>query len=448
MGPLPAGVEHHYAPYGRHGAVTSYYCCLPPPNAPCRGALLFISGFGVGGWHYERNLPALAAEGYACFAPDLLGQGRSWPQALGGEQGGALSSDSYDDDGGDHINGRARRPPVLRYSVDEWVEQLRRFVEEVVLPRTGGKRRVVVAGNSLGGYLAVQMAARCQHLVRGVVLLNATPFWAFQQRTRKTKGGRNDGDEENEEEEEENDAASGLAWPPPAFDGRVPAPTFLTRAIERLWWDQLRRPETVESLLGQVYSNPKAFASDTLTAPRILEATDHPGAVDAFVSIALSPKPQVDFDDALVSPPARRAPLLLLYGAQDPWVHPYWARRARRQRPDAPLWLIQGAGHCPAHEAPTAVNACLARWLSWLEHGGGFVGGGGGGGAGGEQAAAEGEAAAPPPPPPVPLAVGEEWRFDGASTFFEGEGATVVRSDPGEPTTLMGKLERLVVGRV
>lgn len=446
MPPLPDGVEHSYHPYGRHGATISYYHSGANADAnsqPSRGVVVFISGFGVGGWHYERNLPALAKAGYSCFAPDLLGQGRSWPRSHpnggageGEEEQGAipspppLSSDSFDAD--TEANDDAR---VLRYSVDEWVEQLRRFIVEVALPRSGGDSngKVTLVGNSLGGFLAVQLSARYPELIRGVALLNATPFWAFQKRV---KAGA---------------SSSSWSWPPRALDGRVPAPGPVTTTIRRLWWDSLRRPDTVETLLAQVYANPLAFRDDgsgssssSSTAARILEATEHPLAVDAFVSIALSPKPAVDFDEALASAEARSVPYLLLYGAQDPWVHPFWARRVRRARPDAPLWLIDGSGHCPAHESPTAVNESLRRWMAWVEEGGGFVGGEAGGG---------GEGA--PPPPPPPLAVGEAWAFSrsggegggDAASFspllpFEAE--TTVRSDPGDPTTVLGKLERLL----
>jgi len=34
-------------------------------------------------------------------------------------------------------------------------------------------------GNSLGGFVALYFAASCPHLVKGVTLLNATPFWGF-----------------------------------------------------------------------------------------------------------------------------------------------------------------------------------------------------------------------------------------------------------------------------
>lgn len=36
-----------------------------------------------------------------------------------------------------------------------------------------------IVGNSLGGFVAVYFAACNPHLVKGVTLLNATPFWGF-----------------------------------------------------------------------------------------------------------------------------------------------------------------------------------------------------------------------------------------------------------------------------
>jgi hypothetical protein len=37
---------------------------------------------------------------------------------------------------------------------------------------------VYLAGNSLGGYLGVNLAARHPEAIKGLVLLNATPFWS------------------------------------------------------------------------------------------------------------------------------------------------------------------------------------------------------------------------------------------------------------------------------
>jgi pimeloyl-ACP methyl ester carboxylesterase len=52
--------------------------------------------------------------------------------------------------------------------------QIHDFVEQVV------GRPAYLAGNSLGGYVAVQVAARHPSQVLGLLLLNSTPFWSFK----------------------------------------------------------------------------------------------------------------------------------------------------------------------------------------------------------------------------------------------------------------------------
>jgi hypothetical protein len=62
-----------------------------------------------------------------------------------------------------------------------------------------------------------------------------------------------------------------------------------------------------------------------------------------------------------------KAPILMLYGAQDPWVTPSWGQKAKRQRPDARYIEISPAGHCPHHEAPETVNTLVGEWIAELE---------------------------------------------------------------------------------
>jgi pimeloyl-ACP methyl ester carboxylesterase len=83
-----------------------------------------------------------------------------------------------------------------RYAIDDWADQTIAFLEEVVLADApsdrdnrnsgggsggggggGGGGGVRLVGNSLGGLLAALLAARRPDLVKGIVLLNATPIW-------------------------------------------------------------------------------------------------------------------------------------------------------------------------------------------------------------------------------------------------------------------------------
>ncbi|GIL98314.1 hypothetical protein Vretimale_3708 [Volvox reticuliferus] len=274
-------------------------------------AVLMVHGFGVAGWHFHRNWEDLQRD-HRVWAVDLLGQGRSWPRHTVAPSAG------------------------LRYSVETWTRQLEGFLEQCV-----GEPAYVV-GNSLGGYLAVMLAARRPDLVRGLVLLNATPFWAF----RPPSGSA---------------AARGLLWSALnwAGDGSVPVPESVRHLVEKYWWNQLRSPDTISAMLRLVYADKVGF--DMALVARIVEATEHPGALDAFTSIVLSPKAELSFDELV---DRLRCPVLLLYGKEDPWVRPLWGQRMKRRLPAATYLELSPAGHCPHHEAPAAVNRALRTWLA------------------------------------------------------------------------------------
>ncbi|KAG2445634.1 hypothetical protein HXX76_000244 [Chlamydomonas incerta] len=284
--------------------------------------ILMLHGFGVGSWHFHRNWEDLQRD-HRVWAVDLLGQGRSWPA----QPVSASAADASDDSG------------KLFFSVDTWTRQLEAFLEQVV------GEPAYVAGNSLGGYLAVMLAARRPDLVKGLTLLNATPFWAFRP-------------------PRESAQARSWLWRAldRAVDGSVPVPNSLKSVIERYWWDTLRSPATISAMLQLVYAD-KSPPDPPLVA-RIVEATQHPGALDAFTSIVLSPKGELSFDELL---DRLACPVLLLYGKEDPWVRPLWGQRLKRRLPEALYLELSPAGHCPHHETPAAVNRALRAWVAAQE---------------------------------------------------------------------------------
>jgi pimeloyl-ACP methyl ester carboxylesterase len=108
-------------------------CNTQPP-------LLLLPGFGVGTFHLQRNLPQLAHSlQRRVYTLDLLGQGLSWP----------LQAPTADD--------------ALVYSVKTWQQQIEAFIEEVI------NEPVYLAGNSLGGYLSVCVAAAKPELCKGAL---------------------------------------------------------------------------------------------------------------------------------------------------------------------------------------------------------------------------------------------------------------------------------------
>jgi len=104
-----------------------------------RPPLLLIHGFGASTDHWRKNVAGLSQE-FEVWAIDLLGFGRS-------------------------------AKPDWIYGGDLWRDQLHDFIQRVI------GQPAVLAGNSIGGYAALCVAAQHPESVVGLVLLNsAEPF--------------------------------------------------------------------------------------------------------------------------------------------------------------------------------------------------------------------------------------------------------------------------------
>nr|XP_048322648.1 putative disease resistance protein RGA3 [Ziziphus jujuba var. spinosa] len=134
--------------------------------------VLFLPGFGVGSFHYDKQLKDLGRD-HSVWAIDFLGQGMSLPF----EGPTPMSKEGVASDKKDQARGFGDETEPwaseLVYSMDLWQDQVRYFIEQVI------GEPVYLVGNSLGGYVALYFAACNPHLVKGVTLLNATPFWGF-----------------------------------------------------------------------------------------------------------------------------------------------------------------------------------------------------------------------------------------------------------------------------
>lgn len=96
--------------------------------------ILFLPGFGVGSFHYEKQLKDLGRE-FRAWALDFLGQGMSMPSEDPTLQSGVVDkSKSAGEDlvwgFGDEAQPWAKE---LVYSMDLWRDQVRSFIEEVLV---------------------------------------------------------------------------------------------------------------------------------------------------------------------------------------------------------------------------------------------------------------------------------------------------------------------------
>jgi hypothetical protein len=130
--------------------------------------------------------------------------------------------------------------------------------------------------------VVVKSAAALQ-LVRGLILLNPTPFWTlFNSRTFATSG-------------------------------TVPLPPQATSLIDAVAFKRLAAPANIRHLLSQVYTDPAAI--DEALVSRICASTRHPHAPDAFASIMLSPRGARGVGEMLADVVDRGTPACLLHGA-------------------------------------------------------------------------------------------------------------------------------------
>ena len=326
--------------------------------------ILLLNGFGVGSFHQHRLMRNLLLEHdeqkekkqqYVIYGIDYLGQGQSWP------------ANCDDGNSNDELN--------LGYSADTWLKQLKGFIEEVVIPSSTSSK-VHLVGNSVGGYLSTILANRHPQLIDSLTLLNATPVWGLNL---------------------------------PGWNGKLPAPP-LPKMVGRKLFDTIRNLDVIDWYLEQAYFYREAHDgsfddsfhgyADDVRADRTLRGkiracTEGKGGHAAFASILWSSPASVEHSTTLseaveygMGPPElvqksgdeiytdfygalENLPVdvLLLFGSDDPWCTPAIAKRmhstlASRGGTAGQRYVsFENVGHCPNHEAPTAVVRVLLPWI-------------------------------------------------------------------------------------
>ena len=265
------------------------------PLQPSGPALLLVHGFGASTDHWRHNIPVLSQH-HEVHAIDLLGFGRS------------------------------SKPSNLTYGGTLWRDQLISYVQE----RIG--RPTVLVGNSLGGFAALAAGTNLGECAAGVVLLNAAGPFSDEQR--QTSG----------------------TW---ATARRALSSTLLKNPLlQRLLFENLRRPATIRRTLKQVYidhTNVDEELVESIRRPSL-----DPGAFGVFRTVFNIPQGQ-SLDELFAR---LQVPLLLLWGIRDPWINAEGRRAAfQRHAPTATTEIVLQAGHCPHDEVPDQVNIALLNWL-------------------------------------------------------------------------------------
>ena len=261
-------------------------------------AVLLIHGFGASTDHWRYNIPALS-EFHEVHAIDLLGFGRS------------------------------SKPSELNYGGPLWRDQVVAYIKEQI------GRPTVIVGNSLGGYAALAAGCELGEYAAGVVLLNAAGRFT-----------------------EEKKDSKGLLGKAIQFIG---GGLLKDPLVQRLIFENLRRPGTIRRTLNQVYID-KTNVDDELVEAIRKPSLDK-GAFQVFRSVFEPGGPPGKPLDELFS--QLKSPLLLLWGNRDPWMNAPGKRAVfSRYTPEATSEVVLDAGHCPHDEVPEQVNTALIKWMA------------------------------------------------------------------------------------
>jgi len=259
--------------------------------------LLLVHGFGASTDHWRKNIETLSQK-YEVWAIDLLGFGRS-------------------------------AKPSLNYGVDLWREQLHDFITEQI------GRPTILAGNSLGGYSAMTVAAEYPSDCAGVILFNSAGAFTDTSALGSTKL---------------NPIQSGLQ--------KLVQALFKQSWGSRLVFEFVRQKPQIRKTLRQVYVN-QSEVSDRLV-DEIYRPSSDPGAAAVFASVFANQQGK-KVDQLLTE---ISCPLLCIWGERDPWIN----AKSRSAKFHANYQnfseVFLNAGHCPQDEAPEQVNPILIDLLT------------------------------------------------------------------------------------
>ncbi|MCW5317694.1 alpha/beta fold hydrolase [Nostoc sp. KVJ3] len=283
-----------------------YYVRAPEKQSQ-RPPLLLVHGFGASTDHWRKNITGLSQD-FEVFAIDLLGFGRS-------------------------------AKPKLQYSGDLWRDQLHDFINEVI------GQKAVLAGNSLGGYAALCVAAQCPDSTAGLVLLNSAGPFSESQPTSEPEALQTQIQPPKQASSLQKLLGDSVKW------------IFQQPLAQSLLFQYVRQRWVIRQTLEKVYLD-KSAITDQLVEEIYRPAYDS-GALDVFVSVFSTP--QGEKVDVLLK--QLTCPLLMLWGEADPWMNARErSQKFRQYYPELTEHFLR-AGHCPHDEVPDRINQLLGDWV-------------------------------------------------------------------------------------
>lgn len=261
--------------------------------------LVLIHGFAAAAGHWRANAPAFAAAGWGVYGVDLLGFGAS-------------------------------AQPSLLQDNRTWAQQVLHLIEQRI------QQPVVIVGHSLGALVALTAAVSRPDLVKALVLA------PLQDPT--------------------------LLKPPPH-------PRRSWRRFGQRLLMALQRWLVPWRLILWLFSRPWLLGLGLRAAYHQRDRVDQPllrlfarpcrrsGAAKSLagMTMGMGGRPPGATAPALLQQVT--CPVLLLRGQKDRLMPEAMAKAVARLRPDMPLQVLEGCGHCPHDEDPKRFNGVVLAWL-------------------------------------------------------------------------------------
>lgn len=268
-----------------------HYEKYPSKTDNTNPSIVLIHGFGASTFHWRDNIPVLS-ETHTVYAIDLLGFGAS-------------------------------DKPLIDYTPEVWKRQTVDFVKKV----DDNENKVVLVGNSIGGYISVSAAAEtdCQDRIHVVVLLN--PVAIFRGKELPF-------------------SSSWLSW-------------IFQPAIFRWMFHYFQNH--IKTTLTSLYPHFPERVDEALIRS-ILEPSEHPHAREVFGRILSSQLTgKHTYMEDLLS--LIKVPIYLIVGKDDPWLMPNIYPDFLKHCPTVFGKKVE-AGHCPQDEIPDYVNYLITSFLT------------------------------------------------------------------------------------
>ena len=218
-------------------------------------------------------------------------------------------------------SGYTDKPATFPYTHRSYAEFVRDFMTTMGIPKSA------VAGQSLGGAVALEFALDFPELTAGLVLIDA--------------GGYPSG------------VTLGALNP------------LVHRATHAILMSFSSYPAVIKGFFRYIYHDPAPFARDSAFVAEICAINRTPNARAAWCWMLRA----LNFDFAI--PEVTRiksvtAPTLIIWGREDRVVDVRIATRFQQDIVGSELVVIDDAGHMPHEEKPDAVNRAIASFLDAL----------------------------------------------------------------------------------